>query len=160
MTETALRMSWRRYLDQDKRWQPDGRPPVAIKDMDARWRYNAARWLERNAARLLSRYNVAEDVDILCGPMSLRGEMAALAVERGLEEEHERRYRNPEGWMRSRPLWCALVADLDEFPNVDSKPKISPEFADPRNHLSECPWANGHQDVPCTCRDNSPEWTI
>jgi hypothetical protein len=79
-------IAWDRYLDQGVQWKPNGRPMAAVTDMDPEWRFNASRWLERNAAKIAPK----------------------CTLDRGAE----RQAADPVEWIRTTALYRALVADL------------------------------------------------
>jgi hypothetical protein len=79
-------ITWDWYLDQGEQWKPNGKPMVAIADMDPEWRFNASRWLERNAEKIAS----------------------------DLDRASEARLGDPHGWIRTTALYRALVADLPD----------------------------------------------
>lgn len=166
---------WYALISQAEYWLPDRRPQIRVADMDGRWRYNTARWLLRRAATIELYCSIGEMVHLSTpvpevigederGPVEVHrgatlmpaGEMTQLAFER----EWDVRAADPAAWLRRTPLFLALVAGLDDAPTADSEPRISPGFGEPRNHLSECPWAGGRRDIDCACRDTSPEWTL
>jgi hypothetical protein len=109
------------YFQQGEVWVPNGKPPVQITDMDPAWRHNAARFLVRNAKAYLHRYEFGEHLAIWHGEArDVTGEMvssapsgaAADGVERELEDSSAARAKDPEGWIRSTPLYKALVCGL------------------------------------------------
>jgi hypothetical protein len=79
-------ITWDRYLDQGEQWKPNGKPMVAIADMDPEWRFNASRWLERNAEKIVSDMDWASEVQP----------------------------SEPHTWIRTTALYRALVADLPD----------------------------------------------
>lgn len=175
------------YLSQGRTWIPNGRPPLPIADMDPGWRSNAANWLLRRAAGLADAYGLGEVAamhlpaarvvlgldkdgnDILGPEVSFappEGSMAADALERGMEEEHEQRTADPEAWLKTMPLYQALVAGLPDDAN-----QLAKHWSDcpvragsstctcQEHHLSECP---KREDInaTCLCLDTTPEWTL
>lgn len=99
--------AWTRYLGQGTTWIPASGQPVAIRDMDPSWRLNAARWLLRRAGVLALRENYA----IL---RMLDGAQVPDDVDASAFEEFDRRMGDPAAWLRTTPLYRALVADLPE----------------------------------------------
>ena len=91
------------YLNQGTWWRPKDRPPIAIADMDERWRTNAARWLERHAERFELLYSLGE----LTHPLLGAAQMSDLAAD-GWDEAMEWRADDPAGWMRSTTLYRAV----------------------------------------------------
>jgi hypothetical protein len=188
MAATTTRdLAWYRYLSQDQMWVPKGRPPLLITEMDVAWRYNAANWLLKRAARVSRLYaqgqiafifgTLAPEViaDGSDGPVygrmvpcfAPRGEMAELALDQAMDEEDRARDEDPQAWMKTTPLYQALVAgipaDIAELARHWSTCALrtAPGVCDCRKrHLAECP-VNRCRDVtaPCHCDDNSPAWT-
>lgn len=178
------------YFNQSKMWQPNGRPLIAITDMEEAWRHNAARWLERRATWFEVHYTFGE-LNGLSKPtwqpvaITLGGEMVddgPLVSELDSMGEHaseafdsmlEQRGADPVAWIRTTPLYRALVAGL---PVGEARQELAdrarhwsdcPSRADAtatcecwKHHLSECAIRNGNPELGCTCCDMSPEWTI
>jgi hypothetical protein len=148
-------MSYDRYFDQGEQWKPNGKPMVAIADMDDAWRHNAARWLERNAAVLAAKYAAAVHMWF-----AVRGPDSGAAA----------RAADPEGWIRTTALYRALVADLPSGEARDALavrarhystcPARIDDDATCNCHLSECAIRDGRPELGCTCRDTTPEWTL
>lgn len=138
-------MGWLDYLDQGEKWKPDGRPMVAITDMDVEWRYNASRWLERRAAVIAARYTLAESLRLavwLASPLG-PSEMTADMMQSDAEREADERARDPLTWIRTTALYRALVADLPDC-------SVALEaIAERAKHWSTCPARNGADG--CTC---------
>lgn len=165
-------MAWAIYLDQDKKWKPDGKPFVAIADMDPEWRYNASRWLERRARRIASAYSsgVALKLDaLIASPIGPSQTVADQLQADAWNAEHERQ-RDPVGWIRTTALYRALVADLPDCSiALDA-------IADRAKHWAGCPARTidvetGEADIDCRCEELraqhleaqgaiTPEWTI
>ncbi len=122
-------VAYYRYLSQGEQWKPRDRPWLPIADMDASWRGNAARWMERRAAAFEFYYSVGEmfalsvptmrevvgEIDgevVTAGPpfshLDLMGEHATDAF----EAERGQRSDDPVAWIRTTPLYRALVAGL------------------------------------------------
>lgn len=159
------------YFRQGETWIPDGKPPVAIKDMDAAWRHNAAAFLVRRARNYLFLYEVGEITSIFGGmapevlgeedgqPVYGRmvstgptpGSMAELAVESDLERARAERGADPEAWIRSTPLHKALVKGLPK----EGKKKRT-ELAQLARHWSDCPVRTG-ADGACPCAGRKAE---
>jgi hypothetical protein len=120
---------WYAYLSQGEIWFPKGRPKLPITDMDERWRRNAAAWLLRQA-KTIEFYYSAYEIDRDHEPMMVvigehpdgrvverldpeaylapaEGSMAGDAYERIFEERAER----PEEWLKSTPLYKALIGE-------------------------------------------------
>lgn len=138
-------MGWREYLDQDRVWKPDGRPMVAIADMDPEWRYNASRWLERRAARIASAYSSSVDLRLsveISSPIGPSDTVADQLQADAWHEAHERQ-RDPVGWIRTTPLYRALVADLPDC-------SVALEAIAARaKHWNTCPARSGAGDCRC-----------
>lgn len=114
-------MSWLDYLDQDEQWMPDGRPMVRVADMDPEWRFNASRWLERNAATIAFKYSLSERIwfAMVCASPIGPNDNSADAIERDMHDRDEARTADPVAWIRTTPLYRALVADLPKlFENI------------------------------------------
>ena len=116
-----------RYLEQGEVWLPKDRVPVAIPEMGEAWRQNAARWLERKAAWFEWHYSFGE-ISVLSNPtfrevvgcvdgvpatsgrtfsfLDLMGDDTADAF----NEWSDERMRDPASWIKSTPLYRALVA--------------------------------------------------
>lgn len=132
----AVSLAWFKYLSQSTTWVPNGKPPLPIAEMDTSWRRNAANWLLRRAATLAMRFGFGEiqyiygttaltviddgDGNPVDGPempvFAPRGDMAQLALERELEESQQARDGDPTAWLKTTPLYQALIADLPELP--------------------------------------------
>ncbi|MEU3452110.1 hypothetical protein ABZ671_00505 [Micromonospora sp. NPDC006766] len=138
-------MSWFDYLNQDKVWQPKGKPPVAIADMDPEWRYNAARWLESGCVKIGHRYSFDARAWLLVQLSSPLGpsENAADAIEGDIDRETAEIKHDPVAWIRTTALYRALVAGLP------TKPKKLTALAERARHWSTCPARNG--DANCRC---------
>jgi hypothetical protein len=110
----ARRMAWDRYLDQGEQWKPNGKPMLPIADMNDKWRRNAARWLERNAAKIAVHYELAEAIrfDAIVASPPGPGDDAAHAIEDEMARAAHDRARDPQGWIRTTTLHRALLADL------------------------------------------------
>ncbi|MGP3914367.1 hypothetical protein [Nonomuraea sp. 10N515B] len=132
----AVSLAWFKYLSQGETWVPNGKPPLPITEMEASWRRNAANWLLRQAATLAMRFGFGEiqyiygttaptviedeNGNLVDGPempvFAPRGEMAQDALERELDESQRARDADPTAWLKTTPLYQALVADLSELP--------------------------------------------
>lgn len=167
------------YLDQSKTWYPNGRPPVAIADMGAEWRHNAARWLERRAAWFAMAYSYGE---ILWLSRPTMREVIAHDSERGdifgrsfspldlmsetvadmFDAEDDRRARDPLAWLKTTPLYRALI---------DGVPIDDPALAARARHYAGCPQRE-QTGADCDCvrlaaavaheaeiTNGTPEWT-
>jgi hypothetical protein len=154
------------YLNQDEEWVPNGKPPVRIADMDPSWRYNAARFLARNADTYLFRYDLGELSAVFGDPLSpSQGSMAMEAMEEEMDLAQTIRHHDPEAWIKSTPLYQALVKDLP-----DDAAELAKHWSDCairedggactcwERHVTECPKREDINEA-CRCRDYSPEWT-
>lgn len=128
-------MSW--LLHQGDVWQPKDRPLVRIADMDAEWRYNTAQWLERYAERLAlsEQWSMAM---LAAGPLGPSGDAACDAFDSAIDAMGV----DPLGWLRSTPLYRALVKGLP------TKRKKLARLAERARHWSTCP---ARADGDCTC---------
>lgn len=121
------------YLNQGKWWIPEDGQKILIRDMDPEWRYNASRLLERRAHHLELRYSLGE-LERLGSPV-LRGVVAEVDGEAfvggpwlshldlmgdhaqdAYDEELRQRTEDPVQWLRSTPLYQALVRGLPTHP--------------------------------------------
>lgn len=182
-------LAWFKYLSQGSTWVPNGKPPLAISEMDATWRYNSANWLLRRAKALTTRYGLGEIQfiygttaqsvvsneagDPVAGPevpvFAPMGEMAQDALERELDEAERARDADPEAWLKSTELYQALVKDLPgdvadlakHWSTCDLRTGQNKACSCWKRHLAECPvYESRDITTTCSCRDNSPEWTI
>lgn len=136
---------WYRYFRQDTHWVPNGRAPVLIADMDATWRYNCVRFLERNAARYARLYadgcSAEETVLALTHPDAPEeiGEMmwniAAFAE------------RDPLAWIRTTKLYQALAEGLPE------KGQPLRKLAEKAKHWGGCEGRTRPKKGVCTCAE-------
>lgn len=121
------------YLNQRTWWIPKDRQKIKIREMDPEWRYNASRFLERRAHYLELRYSLGE-LERLGSPV-LRGVVAEVDGEAfvggpwlshldlmgdhaqdAYDEELRQRTEDPVQWLRSTPLYQALVGGLPTHP--------------------------------------------
>lgn len=117
------------YLNQGEQWKPKDRPWLPIADMDASWRGNAARWMKRRAAAFELYYSIGELAALSEPTMrAVVGEVDGVPVEDGplfshldlmgdcatdaFDREVSGRSTNPAGWIRTTPLYRALVSGL------------------------------------------------
>ncbi|MFC6081065.1 hypothetical protein [Sphaerisporangium aureirubrum] len=183
----GMPLAWYRYLSQDTTWVPKGRPPAPIAEMDAAWRYNAANWLLRQAKRLAGYYELGEIAHIFTSTaptvvadknghpvprpevlyLAPRGEMAQDAFEREWATAAEQRKADPDAWLRSTPLYRALVADLPADVAEAARhwstcaARVGKDACDCwKRHITECT-IHRLRDIsaPCHCNDLSPVWT-
>jgi hypothetical protein len=159
-------MSWFEYLTQGEQWQPNGKPAVAIADMDKAWRYNAARYLERHAAVIGQRYSLAQTMwfaAVTAWPLG-PSENAADSIEHDIDREEAEIARDPVAWIRTTKLHRALVTGLPT-----KKRKVA-ALAERARHWSACPARSGDGGCRCealqqseagrTSDDTAPEWTL
>ncbi|PZG12455.1 hypothetical protein C1I95_25750 [Micromonospora craterilacus] len=163
----ARGMSWFEYLNQDRQWQPNGRPLVEIADMDPAWRYNASRWLEKRAAKIGARYMLAAHLwltAVIASPLG-PSESSADSLERDIEQQCFEIATNPVTWIRVTALYRALVAGLP-----DCSVQLEALAAHAR-HWSTCPARKGGDECRCdqlraddderkAAASGVPEWTI
>lgn len=117
------------YLNQGKVWAPKDRPNLPVTDMDPSWRRNAARWMERRAARFGTLYTFGEifelanpsgfvevvgieDGEPVLGPSLSRLDLMSDGVQEDMLLWQDEREANPLAWIRTTALYRALVADL------------------------------------------------
>ncbi len=149
-------MRWDEYFDQGLRWKPNGKPMVAVADMDPAWRHNAARWLERNAAAFAAKYSIsvamwfARECASPIGP----SEMSQDHLEREIDDEAGGRASDPVGWIRNTALFRALVNELPSGAGREA-------LAERAKHYSTCP-SRADAAAGCSCRpvELTPEWTL
>lgn len=127
------------YFNQGETWFPNGKPAVAISGMDPAWRHNAAAFLVRNARAYLLQYDFGEFFSI----QGVTAPVAREALDQGLEEAQAERSADPEAWIKSTPLYKALVAELPEGPERDALARAA-------RHWSDCPLRSGEHGT-CTC---------
>ncbi|HLL68969.1 MAG TPA: hypothetical protein VK453_25140 [Micromonosporaceae bacterium] len=133
-----LGMSWAEYVEQGEKWKPNGRPMVAIADMDETWRFNASRWLVRNATGIAAKFARGTYLLISTDHMSER------TADQLLDDAHHAT-ANPEAWIQRTPLHTALTRGLPA-----DGPALA-ELADRARHYSTCPQRE-NVDGECTCR--------
>jgi hypothetical protein len=138
-------IEWDRYLDQGEQWMPDGKPMVAIADMDPEWRYNASRFLERRAAVFASKYSTCEALRLVAELASPIGPSETVADQLEADAYHAAaaRRRDPVAWIRTTVLYRALVADLPDCPTALEA------IAARAKHWSTCPARTGDGDCRC-----------
>ncbi|WP_188187982.1 hypothetical protein [Nonomuraea sp. SYSU D8015] len=176
--------AWFRHLHQDTTWIPKVGGPILIRDMDSTWRYNAANWLLRRACELSIMYSFGEFAALtspISGPALRQDSDGTAEDERPLYlemppevladllQQDAQRAENPESWLKTTPLYRALVKDLPgdvaalakHWSTCDLRTGQGTVCSCWMRHLSECP-VNMLRDITanCQCRDNSPEWTI
>jgi len=151
-----------RLLNQGEVWFPKGRPRVAIADMDPEWRFNTARFLERRAAVLELLYSMGElgvlgeptmqavvgevwGETVTAGPLFSHLDLLGEHASDAFDQELERRVGDPVAWLRTTPLYQALVAGLPR------RGKRLAALAERARHWSTCPARTGTGD--CLCDD-------
>lgn len=123
------------YLNQGAMWHPQApRQPLPIADMDLPWRWNASQFLVRGAPALAWRYGFAE---VLGGP-----EPPDDVVDDLMRLDSER-IADPTTWIRTTPLYRALVAGLPS-----RRPDLA-FLAERARHWSTC--AVRTRGGMCTC---------
>ncbi len=127
-------------LYQTAMWHPKPpAQPVPIVEMSKEWRYNAARFMEQRARTI----GDGALWNMLLGPQP-SGDMACDAFEDELDELEQRLHSDPVGWIRSTPLYQALVAGLP------TNPYKLWRLAQRARHFSGCE-AAAHNRGPCSC---------
>jgi hypothetical protein len=108
------------YFNQGTTWQPKGRPCLPITEMNPAWRRNAAWWLERNAEMFEIYYSLGE-IERLAAPAyrdMVRGravsefDLMSESTMDGLTAASDERSADPAVWIRTTPLYRALVDGL------------------------------------------------
>lgn len=150
------------YYSQGDVWFPDRKPRVRITDMDAVWRLNCTRFLERRAESIAHRYTFGEvssmsratarevigevDGEPVFGRefshFDLMGERATDAF----QAEQDARAADPVAWLRTTPLYRALAAGLP------TKRKKLEALSERAKHWSTCP-ARESVDAECRCEE-------
>lgn len=148
------------YLNQDTTWIPRDPPAVRVTDMDLEWRYNAARWLERQAERFALLYTwgeiywmstpfgraVVAEFDgepVEAGPLLSHFDLMGEHAQDAFEHEQDLRDRDPVGWIQSTDLHRALVAGLP------TKRRKLAKLAERARHWSTCPARAGRGECAC-----------
>lgn len=166
-------MPWSRYLDQGEQWKPNGKPMIRITEMDLPWRYNASRWLERNAAGIARKYTLSEGFEFaaICASPLGPSDDTAWSIEAEMDCAAEDRARDPQAWIRTTALYQALIKDLpkkqrklarlaERAAHWSTCPKRTGGDGTCTCHGTECAIRNGNPELGCTCRDTSPERTL
>jgi hypothetical protein len=138
-------MSWWELLNQDEQWKPNGKPLVAITDMDETWRYNTIRFLERRAKKLALTYTFEEAarLDHMFGSGMGPSETTMDALLGELDRDAQERTLHPVRWLRSTPLYRALAAGL---PQCSAALDVIAEKA---KHWAGCPARDGASECRC-----------
>lgn len=116
------------YLGQSNWWYPKGRKRVEITSMGARWRRNAARFMQRRAKHLAFQYTFGE-ILVMATPTKMTeviGEFNGEPVERvrmfsqfdmmsesaedAFHEWQNERQEDPLAWLLTTPLYRAMVS--------------------------------------------------
>lgn len=109
--------AWYRHLRQHSTWIPANGQALPITAMDNSWRRNAANWLLKRADALAAMYSYAElhldsepiGRDIDGDPVFMR---MPHEVESGLFDEHRARIADASSWLKTMPLYRALIRGL------------------------------------------------
>jgi len=99
---------WYRYFNQSEYWKPNGRPPVAIVDMEPEWRFNCRRFLECSAINYARNYIDGCEAELVFALEILGGEMAQDSIEREMDEQISSAKADPVAWVKTTPLYRAL----------------------------------------------------
>lgn len=142
---------WYRYFQQGEQWWPNGKPPVAIADMDETWRYNASGWLVREADRLSRLFAEGCMAETLWVDMHVTAEMAHDGLIADLEQEADLARRSPAAWVMQTPLYLALVAGL---PTKGAKRR---KLGARASHWAGCPGREDAKAKECLCVDLAAE---
>lgn len=134
---------WYRYFTQDEHWVPNGKPPVKIADMDASWRLNASRYLERNAARYAELFAQGCSAEDFAFSMTHPDAPDSLLDERWREALTAK--RDPVAWIKTTKLYRALAAGLP------SKGAALRKLADRAKHWDGCEKRVKNKKGACTC---------
>lgn len=145
MTRTdEIPRTWLGYVEQGEWWKPNGKPWIRIAEMDKAWRFNASRWLDRNAARFLNRATDSMMV-FLAAELPGMSEMNAYIFENQLDRLLAAT-DDPAQWIRDTSLYRALVADLPT-----KRGKLE-RLAARAQHWSSCP-VRTDQLATCRCAE-------
>jgi hypothetical protein len=154
---------WYAYLNQGEVWFPNKRPRVRIADMDAAWRLNCTRFLERRAASIERRYtfgeisalsepkyrNVVGERDgevVLTGPALSESDLMSDSVADMFDQGRDDRMADPIAWLRATALYRSLAAGLPDC-------SVALEALNERaRHWSTCP-ARESTDAECRCSE-------
>lgn len=157
-------MQWFDYLNQGQKWQPNGKPMVAIADMDPEWRFNAARFLERRAKHIGGLYSLGQHIwfATVCASPLGPSESSADGITREIRHEDAEIGRDPVAWIRTTKLHKALTAGLPECSLQLTA------LAERARHWAACPARSGDGDCRCEelrandkrSAERTPEWTI
>lgn len=137
---------WYRYFHQDRHWVPEGRPAVEIAQMDASWRYNCTRYLERNALSYARRYSDGCRAEELL--LTLTGTTLGEVPEAVLDHLEACAYEakaDPVAWIKTTPLYRALAAELP------TKGKALRKLGERSRHWGDCPRRTALGAPECTC---------
>lgn len=124
---------WYQYFNQGVYWKPNGRPPVDIVEMEAEWRHNCRRFLERSALLYARNYADGCEAEAMLALDWLGGEMARESVERVLDDEAHRAQADPVAWIKTTVLYKALGQQLP------TKGKKLRQLATRASHFDGCP---------------------
>lgn len=142
MTKTdEVPCNWLDYVEQGEWWRPNGRPWIRISEMDKPWRYNASRWMERNAARVLG-----NATHTMMNFLIVYGSDMTEMTAKQFDDEFGRLIDSaddPVRWVRDTVLYRALTGNL---PTKRAKLK---RLAAKAGHWATCP---ARKDLRAECR--------
>jgi len=129
---------WHAYLHQTEFWIPKDRPPVKIVEMHGQWRKNAAAFMLRRVHVIEPYYSAAElymmsqpvpyvtgeradgtlveHTDPTITHLPTEGSMAADVYDQELHHRSE----HPEEWLKSTPLYKALLEGIESDGDVQT----------------------------------------
>lgn len=137
-----------RYFNQSGHWVPNDRPPVQIAEMDAAWRLNCTRYLERNAARYADLFASGCSAEIFA--FGLVHPDAPEDTESAMWREANYAKRDPAAWIKTTRLYLALAAGLP------SKGAPLRKLTDRARHWGSCEKRLSKKGV-CTCAQLAAE---
>ena len=138
---------WYRYFTQDKHWVPNGKQPIEIAGMDATYRLNCTRYLERNAARYAALFaEGCSAEEFACG---LVHPDAPIEVFNELYRQAWQAKLDPVAWVKTTRLYRALAAELP------SRGAPLRKLADRARHWGGCEQRTRPKKGVCTCAEHA-----
>lgn len=136
---------WYRYFNQGTYWVPNGRQPLAIADMDAPYRLNCVRFLERNAARYAALY--ADGCSAEEFAFGLAHPDAPDEIFNEIYRQAHLAKLDPVAWIKTTKLYRALEAELPK--------KGAPlrKLGEKARHWGDCEQRTRPKKGRCTCAE-------
>jgi hypothetical protein len=132
---------WYRYFVQGTHWVPNGKPPLAIADMELTHRYNCVRYLERNAAKYATVYIAGCHAEMWAQPTMPDEVVDALWNDASFAKA------DPTAWIKTTCLYRAMAADLPPGGRPMRK------LAEKAKHWGECEKRTRPNKGVCTCAE-------